>query len=49
MAEKCGFIPEGLIRNDYKKSNGEIVDLIYYGKINKTTLNPDSTLENYDI
>jgi RimJ/RimL family protein N-acetyltransferase len=36
VAEKCGFISEGLIRNDYKKGNGEIVDLIYYGKTNKT-------------
>jgi RimJ/RimL family protein N-acetyltransferase len=35
VAEKCGFIAEGLIRNDYKKSNGEIVDLIYFGKINQ--------------
>lgn len=34
LAEKCDFIREGIIRNDYKKSNGEIVDLIYYGKIN---------------
>lgn len=37
VAEKCGFIKEGSIRNDYKKSNGEIVDLIYFGKINQPT------------
>lgn len=36
VAENCGFIQEGIIRNDYKKSNGEVVDLIYYGKTNKT-------------
>lgn len=34
VAEKCGFTIEGTIRKDYKKTNGEIVDMIYYGKIN---------------
>ena len=34
LAEKCGFEKEGEIRMDYKTSSGEIVDLIYYGKIN---------------
>ena len=33
LAEKCGFEKEGLIRRDYKTTNGELVDLIYYGKI----------------
>lgn len=34
VAEKCGFINEGTIRRDYKKTNGEIVDMMYFGKIN---------------
>ena len=33
LAEKCGFEVEGIIRNDYKKTNGEIVDLVYYGLV----------------
>jgi ribosomal-protein-serine acetyltransferase len=33
VAEKCGFEIEGTIRRDYKTSSGEIVDLIYYGKL----------------
>lgn len=34
VAEKCGFEIEGTIRRDYKTTSGEIVDLIYYGRIN---------------
>jgi RimJ/RimL family protein N-acetyltransferase len=34
LAEKCGFIVEGTIRKDYKTTKGEIIDLIYYGRIN---------------
>lgn len=33
VADKCGFTIEGTIRKDYKKTNGEIVDFLYYGKI----------------
>ncbi len=33
LAEKAGFQIEGRIRKDYKTTKGEIVDLIYYGKI----------------
>ncbi|MBK7691690.1 MAG: GNAT family N-acetyltransferase [Bacteroidetes bacterium] len=33
VAEKCGFEIEGTIRRDYKTTSGELVDLIYYGKI----------------
>ncbi len=33
VAEKCGFEKEGIIRKDYKTSNGELVDLIYYGRV----------------
>ena len=32
-AEKCGFEVEGVIRRDYKTTAGELVDLIYYGKL----------------
>ena len=34
VAEKCDFEIEGVIRRDYKTTSGEIVDLIYYGRIN---------------
>ncbi|MCF6133127.1 GNAT family N-acetyltransferase [Flavobacterium wongokense] len=33
LAEKAGFQIEGRIRKDYKTTKGEVVDLIYYGKI----------------
>lgn len=34
LAENCGFEIEGNIRMDYKTTSGEIVDLIYYGRLN---------------
>jgi RimJ/RimL family protein N-acetyltransferase len=34
IAAACGFEIEGTIRMDYKTTSGEIVDLIYYGKLN---------------
>jgi ribosomal-protein-serine acetyltransferase len=34
VAEKNGFKLEGIIRKDYKTTNGELVDLLYYGKCN---------------
>ena len=36
LAETCGFIIEGNLRRDYKTSAGELVDLLYYGKISET-------------
>ncbi len=33
IAEKCGFEKEGVIRMDYKTTSGEIIDLIYYGRL----------------
>jgi len=33
VAERCGFEIEGTIRKDYKTTSGEIIDLIYYGRI----------------
>lgn len=33
IAEKAGFKIEGTIRCDYKTTSGELVDLIYYGKL----------------
>jgi ribosomal-protein-serine acetyltransferase len=33
LAESCGFEVEGIIRSDYKTTTGELVDLIYYGKL----------------
>lgn len=34
VAENCGFVKEGSIRKDYKKTNGEIVDMLYFGITN---------------
>ena len=31
VAEKNGFVIEGIIRSDYKTTSGVIVDLLYYG------------------
>ncbi len=33
VAKKNGFILEGTIRQDYKTTKGEIVDLDYYGRV----------------
>lgn len=33
IAGRCGFEMEGHIRMDYKTTSGEIVDLMYYGKL----------------
>ena len=33
VAEKCGFEIEGKLRREYKTTSGEIVDLLYYGKL----------------
>lgn len=32
VAEKNGFTLEGTIRKDYKTTNGELVDLMYFGR-----------------
>ena len=34
IAKNCGFELEGNIRMDYKTTSGEIVDLLYFGKLN---------------
>ncbi len=33
LAEKTGFIQEGILRKDYKTTAGELVDLLYYGRL----------------
>lgn len=33
IAEKCGFEIEGKLRSDYKTTSGELIDLIYYGRL----------------
>ena len=33
IAEHCGFEVEGRLRRDYKTTTGELVDLLYYGKL----------------
>lgn len=35
LAQKCGFKVEGTIKMDYKTTSGKIVDLIYFGRVNK--------------
>jgi RimJ/RimL family protein N-acetyltransferase len=34
IAESSGFQQEGILRWDYKTTSGELVDLIYYGRLN---------------
>lgn len=34
VAEKAGFIKEGVMRQDFKMSDGTFVDVAYYGKVN---------------
>lgn len=34
IAEQNGFEQEGVLRYDYKTTSGELVDLIYYGRLN---------------
>ncbi len=33
VADKCGFDLEGTIRKDYRTHSGELVDLLYYGRL----------------
>ncbi len=33
VIEKNGYEREGLVRKDYKTTSGEVVDLLYYGKV----------------
>jgi len=39
IAEKNGFVLEGIIRSDYKTTSGTLVDLLYYGLL-KEEFNP---------
>jgi len=38
VSEKSGFELEGVIRKDYKTNSGEVVDLMYYGKLSYNLL-----------
>lgn len=38
LAESSGFEQEGVLRRDYKTTAGELVDLIYYGRLNDPDL-----------
>jgi RimJ/RimL family protein N-acetyltransferase len=38
VAEKNGFIKEGVIRSDYKTTKGELIDVIYYGLLREEYL-----------
>ncbi len=31
VAEKNGFLPEGILRNDFKTEKGILIDVVYYG------------------
>ena len=31
LAERLGFLQEGVLRKDYRTTNGTLVDLVYYG------------------
>lgn len=34
VAEKNGFIAEGILRQDFKTSDGQFIDVVYYGLLN---------------
>ena len=36
VAEKNGFIVEGILRKDFKTENGELIDVVYYGLVRET-------------
>lgn len=38
VAEKNGFIAEGIIRNDFKTENGVLIDVVYYGLLREQVL-----------
>lgn len=38
MAESSGFEREGVLRCDYRTTSGELVDLIYYGRLSSTAI-----------
>jgi RimJ/RimL family protein N-acetyltransferase len=42
LAERCGFVREGVLRCDYKTTKGDLVDLAYYGLIKEG-------LKTYDV
>ena len=35
LAAQCGFEQEGILRRDYKTTQGQLVDLVYYGLLKK--------------
>jgi ribosomal-protein-serine acetyltransferase len=49
VAEKCGFQIEGKIRCDYKTTSGEVVDLIYYGRLKSDKLPDKDQLDESNI
>ena len=38
LAESSGFRQEGILRADYKTTSGQLVDLIYYGRLKEEQL-----------
>jgi RimJ/RimL family protein N-acetyltransferase len=49
VAEKNGFVMEGIIRNDYKTTSGVVVDLMYYGLLksefdNQKRMSPEKSV-----
>lgn len=39
LAERCGYLKEGVLKHDYKKTDGDLVDICYYGLIKKHYFN----------
>jgi len=35
LAEKCGFVQEGYLKNEYRTGSKELVDLVYFGTFPK--------------
>jgi ribosomal-protein-serine acetyltransferase len=36
VAEKNGFIPEGILRKDFMTEKGKLIDVVYYGLVRET-------------
>ena len=40
VAEKNGFLAEGILRKDFKTETGELIDVVYYGLIKEQHYHP---------
>jgi len=40
IATKCDFKKEGILRNEFRISTGELIDTIYFGKLRSDSISP---------